>query len=249
MVMAILACTSPGQSTLTPIPTQTLVSSTPTNTPIVPTVTPTSPPPLLPGDLITEIPEVLVTLQAPEEFSIAEQALADLETRVGQNADFIQLAHFEAVTWSNADLDCERVSNPPTEEISGYWLLFVVGNLVYAYHTDEGDDVRLCDETEVRSLRGEMLTLVDPVAAEMVALARRRLATELDLPSRRVQLLEADAITWQNTGFGCPAEDQTYEPLIADGYRLVMGVGEEEYIFHTNFERLILCDAENEVLP
>src|SRR5688572_30705454 len=61
----------------------------------------------------------------------------------------------------------------------------------------------------------------DPIAAEMIALAQRRLSQDLDLPSRRIRLIEIAAVTWPDTSLGCPQPDIEYTPGTVDGYRLV----------------------------
>lgn len=89
----------------------------------------------------------------------------------------------------------------------------------------------------------------DPVAGELAALAQRRVAQDLNLPSRRVQIIEVTAFVWLDTSLGCPEPDQTYAVGDIDGYRIVLEVGDVQYIFHTDFDRVIPCDPANEKLP
>ena len=89
----------------------------------------------------------------------------------------------------------------------------------------------------------------DPVAAELVALARRRIAQELNLPSQRVQLVEIQAVRWPDSSLGCPAAGQAYTQGEVDGYRMVLSAGDRQYYFHTDFDRALPCDAAREVLP
>lgn len=92
-------------------------------------------------------------------------------------------------------------------------------------------------------------SLADPIAAEMVVLAQRRLGQELDLPTRRIRLVNITPITWPDTSLGCPMSGIEYESTPIDGYRLVLAAGENEYIFHSDFDRLVPCAANSEVLP
>jgi hypothetical protein len=89
----------------------------------------------------------------------------------------------------------------------------------------------------------------DPVAAELVALAQRRVAQDLNLPTRRIRLIEVKAFIWSDISLGCPEPDQTYAVGDIDGYRIVLEVGDVQYIFHTDFDRVIPCDPANEKLP
>jgi hypothetical protein len=104
------------------------------------------------------------------------------------------------------------------------------------------------DPTEAITTQDETLQ-TDPVAAELVALAQRRVAQDLGLPTRRIRLVEVSAYAWNDTSLGCPLPGEVYTPLIVDGYRIVLTAGEQEYIFHTDFDRVIACDAANEQLP
>lgn len=95
---------------------------------------------------------------------------------------------------------------------------------------------------------GDLLA-VDPVAAELTALAQRRVAQDLDLPLVRVRVVDVAAYVWTDTSLGCPIPGEAYTTLAVDGYRIVLTVGDNEYIFHTDFDRAIPCDAANEQLP
>jgi hypothetical protein len=91
--------------------------------------------------------------------------------------------------------------------------------------------------------------LDDPVADDLVALAQRRIAQELNLPVRRIRLVEVKFYTWENTSLGCPLPGETYAAGTVDGYRIVLEAGDQQYIFHTDFDRALPCDAKNEKLP
>jgi hypothetical protein len=103
-------------------------------------------------------------------------------------------------------------------------------------------DATLAPETD------EVLN-VDPVAAELASLAQRRIAEELGLPVRRVRVLEIESYTWTDTSLGCPIAGETYTAIDVDGYRILLAAGDNEYLFHTDFDRALPCDAANEQLP
>lgn len=89
----------------------------------------------------------------------------------------------------------------------------------------------------------------DAVASELAALAQRRVAQDLNLPTRRVQILQVTAYVWTDTSLGCPVPGENYSLGEIDGYRIVVSAGEQEYIFHTDVDRVIPCDPANEQLP
>jgi hypothetical protein len=95
----------------------------------------------------------------------------------------------------------------------------------------------------------ENLLDVDPVASELAALAQRRIAEDLGLPTRRVRIVEVTSYIWPDTSLGCPVPGETYTAQIVDGYRILLSAGDNEYIFHTDFDRAVPCDSANEQLP
>lgn len=105
------------------------------------------------------------------------------------------------------------------------------------------------DVVTVTSTAPELTPPDDPVAADLVVLARRRIAQELDLPERSVHLVEVTPFVWTESSLGCPQPGQKYVPVEVDGYRLVLSVGDKQYIFHSDSERLSPCDAKYEHLP
>lgn len=89
----------------------------------------------------------------------------------------------------------------------------------------------------------------DPIAAELVLMAQRRVASQLGLAARRVRVVEVTAYEWTDSSLGCPVSGQTYVPVEVVGYRIVLSAGDSEYIFHTDADQILPCAAENEVLP
>lgn len=90
---------------------------------------------------------------------------------------------------------------------------------------------------------------LDPVAAELVRLAQRRLGEELDLPTRRLSVIEVRPLQWPDSSLGCPLPGQAYTPVRIDGYRIVLRARDKDYIFHSDFDRVIPCESDNERLP
>lgn len=90
---------------------------------------------------------------------------------------------------------------------------------------------------------------IDPVASELVALAQQRLSQELNLPVRRIRLKTVAPYIWVDTSLGCPLPGESYPAASIDGYRIILSVDDQEYIFHTDFDRVTACEAANEKLP
>jgi hypothetical protein len=93
------------------------------------------------------------------------------------------------------------------------------------------------------------LTLDDPVASELVGLAQRRVAETANLPVRRVEVVEVKSYKWTDVSLGCPSPDASYAQQEVDGYRIVLSANDQQFIFHTDFDRVVSCDPANEKLP
>lgn len=98
-------------------------------------------------------------------------------------------------------------------------------------------------------LHGEELVEQDPAAAEMVTIARRLVQQQSDLPTTRIRLVDIYAVVWTDSSLNCPLPDSEVIEQNIDGYRIVLVAGEQEYIFHTDVDRIVPCAAENEQLP
>ncbi|MCK6578572.1 MAG: hypothetical protein L6Q98_10760 [Anaerolineae bacterium] len=104
---------------------------------------------------------------------------------------------------------------------------------------------------DVETMPTAELSLIerDPIAAELVGLAQAAVARETDLPIRRIQLEAIQAVVWTDSGLNCPLPDAAYTPMQIDGYRILLRAGDAEYLFHTDIDRIMSCDPENERLP
>lgn len=97
--------------------------------------------------------------------------------------------------------------------------------------------------------QGLATPIADPGAASLASLAQRLLSESLDLPQRRVRVTGVEVYTWGDTSLGCPLPGQAYTQVETNGYRLVLSVGDRDYFYHTDVDRVVLCAPENEVLP
>lgn len=231
----------------TPVPTQPLIGPTPTAILADSTASPS-----------TEATEE--TLSSESNLAIPANAqpvlalvLEDLSARLDVPAADLVLSSLEVVTWTTGGLGCQTVpSGAANADIPGFRMIIQVAGTDYEYHTDTRDHVQLClqnGQSATRPAPAGADADTDPIAADMVALAQRRLAEDLDLPTSRMRLVELTAMTWPDTSLGCPQPDATYRQQPVDGYRIVLSAGDDEYIFHADFNGLIPCDASDEQLP
>jgi hypothetical protein len=96
---------------------------------------------------------------------------------------------------------------------------------------------------------GQELIERDPVAAQLVTIARRLVATDLDLPIRLVRLIDVRLVVWTDSTLNCPPPNSENVPQQVDGYRIVVRASDQTYLFHTDFNHVVPCDPANEQLP
>lgn len=257
LLVGMLVACSPIQTPL-PIATSTVIPSTATATftPTMPTDVP--PPSATPINLQTTptsrlIPIVETSLVYDSDFILEMmQSLAEI---LGISTNRIQFVSINQAEWDIETLGCslsddlsERINlNTNADElVMGFDVVLLVGNTLYDYHTEDTSRYVLCDER--RTIRDNILLAVDPLASETFRVVQDLLGEELDLSSRRVQLVTMQPVTWTDTSLGCPQPDQTYTDREIPGYHLAVTVGNDTYIYHSDSNTVYPCDAENSVI-
>lgn len=240
--IVLAACAPPAVTPLTAAPTQPLIPAQPTRTPIpTPQPTPTREPLPAAADLaLTSTAQSASSGTGEDAALLIEQARADLSQREPA-AQIVTLDH-ESVTWRDANLECDsRTPSGARRSVEGYRIRLLIADTVYDYHTDSGQQVRLCAQGSLYDDYPNLFLMRDPVAAEMAALAGERLGRDLDLSSRLITLISARPMEWPDTSLGCPVDGQVYAPAVTRGYRLEFEVNAQRYIFHTDFESILPC--------
>lgn len=239
LTLLCVACVPSTAPLATAIPTQQLIPALPsaTWTRVPPTATP-EPRPLSAAEL-SQL--ALATTVAPDPFLALIQA--DLDQRFSLEGITPIIVTTEAVTWQNRDLEC-RDSTPETGvQLDGARLTVIAGERVYTYHVDSAiGQPLLCGQSDLYDTRPELFLAIDPVANELVQVAQTQLGRDLDLPQARIQLISARPMIWDDASLGCPLEGEFYALMPVQGYRFVFSVGSALYVFHTNEDRLILCE-------
>ena len=242
LMLIISACTS--QQVETAIPTQTLIppTITPTATPLLPTQTPQNLPE--PQDLIVQpsltplSPLVATTLTFDSD--IVEFTRRDLANHLGIVSDRLQLVKVRPRIYLVVNCSTGR-SPTPAPMTHGLEVTWIADDQVYVYLTWDDDEFVWC---ETDRLHGEALIAIDPIAAELTALAIRRVSQQTDNSTDSIVLLDILPVEWQDSSLGCPQAGQVYADSQIDGYRIVVADEEANYLFHTDSVQLVLCDFE-----
>jgi hypothetical protein len=166
---------------------------------------------------------------------LVDMALADLDQRAVTGRDDIEIISVEAVDWPDACLGCAKKGEACATVITpGYRLLLDVGGQTYEYHTDM-ERVILCQEGSAMDDWGEAQALVDLVVTD--------LAGRLKIESEEIAVSQVDEKMWRDSSLGCPQPGQMYLQVITSGYRIVLEVQGQQYIYHTDAESaFILCE-------
>lgn len=251
----LVAACSPGSTPLpTPLPTQTLIPATVTFTPTPLTPTATLPDLIAPGDITTATPTPTPPIPFIGSREDVPADLVELAVRqLAEDADLpyesIRLAQIQPRLLFDVEDPCEVL--PATtfvdDAFTGYQMQLVSGQVTFIYHVDEEGAVFRCSDAE--PVRGELLAEIDPIAAELVLLARQRLATQLDISTRSLDIVDLLPITWADSSLGCPQPETDYTTAQIDGYRIVLGVGDRQFAYHTDSAKVIACPDGDEQLP
>lgn len=245
-----ISCQSGGTPTSVPteafIPVTPTATPSPTLTPVPPTVTP--PPPTaidVPPTATTAPIEAIIEFSDAIDVALVARVIAHHAQQRDADPQQVRLVRAQSWRWQGDSLAC-RDDPTVAERVTGYRLELLLGARTAVYHTD-GTHILLCPGGG--RLRDELLLRVDPIAAELGALARRRVAEARGVNLYEVRLVEAIPIAWPDTSLGCPQEGQTYAANRIDGYRFVVGVDDDLFAFHTDARRLLPCPAGDAVLP
>ncbi|MEM9953830.1 MAG: hypothetical protein AAF846_19630 [Chloroflexota bacterium] len=250
LVWGLVAC-SPVQTPIA-IATATIIPSTATSTarPIVATDIP--PDTATPFSLITPTAVTLTPIiETQTEFDIdfTEVIMLSLANDLGVTINRVQLVSVESERWSGDDLGCIDVDDADINAtaVSGFRYRLLVGTLVYDYHTEGTERFIQCSMPQI--MQDEVLIAVDPLAEEILLVVQNLLANELDLSTRRIQLVTMQPVTWEDTSLGCPQDEQTYTEREISGYHIVVSVGNEQYIYHSDSNTAYPCSAEQSIIP
>lgn len=219
-------------------PTQALIRSTDTPTPS---------PTLVPAATATPMPLALTPTPVGDAGVEAARSMvglvvADLAEREGVAADEIDVRMVEAVSWPGGRLECQPVDQASGESLPGYRISLLIGDARHVYHTDSEARFVYCPAEEAAPA-GDLI-LLDTQVQALVELARAHLAQRLDLPLRRVFVVDAYPVDWPDARLGCLLSAESVPPTPVSGYRIVLQVGETTYVYHSDYRQVVYCPAE-----
>lgn len=79
----------------------------------------------------------------------------------------------------------------------------------------------------------------------IVALAKIEVVKLTKVSQDQIRLISEEEVEWPNGSLGCPVPGFFYTQAIVPGYKLVLQVGSEQFVFHTDKNKdVILCRTQ-----
>ena len=79
--------------------------------------------------------------------SLASRVRDDAAQRTGLDVASIRIVAVEPITWLDGSLGCEEARSPaPERRVPGYVVTVDASGTILRYHTDERDQVRICED-------------------------------------------------------------------------------------------------------
>lgn len=75
---------------------------------------------------------------------------------------------------------------------------------------------------------------VPPGAEGVVLKAKEDLAKRLGTQVSAIRVQQVESRDWPDTSLGCPEPGRAYAQVITPGYRVVLVLGSQTYVYHTS---------------
>ncbi len=234
------ACVNPGVQPILPSPVSPLVTSTPPGSPVV---VPTNTPPIISSEPPmggTPIPQP----GSPDPAAAIDAATNQLAAELGIVPQSIIVVNALPVQWNDSSLGCPQPGQVYLQVVTpGYLVTLSAEEKEYNVHTDLNGVAVVCAQEGDPVGEG---TVRDPIVAEFIEQARNDLAGRLGISPQEIVLVKSEAVEWSNSSLGCPQEGEDYVQALTTGYRVVLAVGDVYFEYHTDQQRMILCEEPTE---
>lgn len=99
-----------------------------------------------------------------------------------------------------------------------------------------------CSSVGAYRTQGEGIT-VPPDAEAAIQVARSDLQARTG-SAETPEVRSIEAVDWPDSSLGCPEPDRLYAQVITPGYRIVMLLGEDQYVYHAAGSRAVYCPQD-----
>jgi hypothetical protein len=84
----------------------------------------------------------------------------------------------------------------------------------------------------------------DPALEKILEQAKADLAQLLSIDSDHIEVMEVEAVIWQDESLGCGKPGTEYRQIDTPGFQILLEAGEKIYTYHTNTSDLIIRCSE-----
>ena len=178
---------------------------------------------------VAAISEDAVSAQARR--LLREQGISEAE---------LQLVSREPATWSDSSLGCRVPGAQYTQAlVSGQSLRFTRATHSYEVHV-AGQRAVLCPSIALNPKSSSRFPVPVRTLDAMRESAVADLAARLGVTAAEVTVRDMAPASWGNADLGC-SEGTTAAAGPVHGYRIFLRVHDREYLYHTDFRRVIAC--------
>ncbi|MCB9651831.1 MAG: hypothetical protein H6730_35320 [Deltaproteobacteria bacterium] len=186
-------------------------------------------------------PEGKMKALDPEDQSLADLAVEVLAKDLGVTKGEVQVDTVRAVDWPDSSLGCPQPDRAYMQVITpGHKITLRVGKQLYFVHEANGRAL-VCKKQ--KKPQGAVDAKLDLVWGKMALAAKQDLMTRLGVEDEKVRIASARPKTWPDAALGCPEEGKQYAAAEVEGWVIKLRVGERDYTYHTDLERVIACPA------
>lgn len=181
----------------------------------------------LTGDVIRAEVEMAMD-DEPAVIAVREQTAQDQ----GVDVDAVAVISVETVEWPDACLGLARADEMCAQVITpGYRVVVEVDGEQYAYRTDLSGAV----------IRAEDGLATDRSAdAEPAMVVRQMLMQQLQANFDEIEIVAVEEVEWPDGCLGLPADGEFCTLAMVPGYRIVLEVNGDQYVFRTNLDASVI---------
>ncbi|MBI4214176.1 MAG: hypothetical protein HY534_07705 [Chloroflexi bacterium] len=84
---------------------------------------------------------------------------------------------------------------------------------------------------------------VPPEAETVVGAAQGDLQERVGVPAVSIEVRSVAATDWPDASLGCPEPDRFYSQVVTPGYRIILVIAGQEYLYHASLSRVVWCPS------
>jgi hypothetical protein len=182
----------------------------------------------LTGDAIRAEHEMTMN-DEPAVVAVRQQAAEDHNV----NVDAVEIISVETTEWTDSCLGLGGPAEICAQAITpGYRVVVAVEGQEYAYRTDLSGAVIRAENGMADDRSGE----AEPAAM----VVRQMLMQQLQVNFDEIEIVEVEEAAWPGGCLGLPAENEACTRAIVAGYRVVLEVNGDQYVFRTDQEATVI---------